>query len=222
MSSRGAFSGQGRGGGGPGARGGGGSGLAGGHGQLYVARCMALTDAVTGPRSQFEQQFNGMSIKDKVAVDGTSLQMGKAVPPPRPDPMPSNEVDAEVFKDILEGLEALDAQAEFPLRQTFAKPDTSVYTNHFAIKLDQNMPLYEYNITGLPAKTNKRTARMLVQAAIDNLPVFETNQNKFATDYDRKLVAWVELPRQASIRVSSAECRAPMGIGFECIGSKRQ
>jgi eukaryotic translation initiation factor 2C len=159
-----------------------------------------------------------MSIKDKLAVDGTPLQMDKPVPLPFPNPMPSNKVETEVFAKILEGLEGLDWQAEFPLRQALATPTTSVYTNNFVITLNQDTPLYEYNITGLPVKASKSTARTLLKEAINHLPFLKDNQDKFTTDYHKKLISWVKLPHLPSVGVRSAEWKPTMDIGFHYIG----
>jgi eukaryotic translation initiation factor 2C len=87
------------------------------------------------------QAFNAMSIRDRVAVDGSALQMDQRVSPPESDPMPGNKVDPKVGQNILKAIAPLASDAEFPLRKTLATPNTTVFTNHFEIKLDPKMQL---------------------------------------------------------------------------------
>jgi hypothetical protein len=63
-----------------------------------------------------------------------------------------------------------------------------VYTNHFALRLDPDMPLHKYDIKGLTERTSKRISRILVQETIDALPFLHTNPANFATDYKEKLI----------------------------------
>jgi hypothetical protein len=161
MSHRGGGNQRGRGGSRMAARGGGGHrDPNAGHDALHAKRCTRHADNATAsrpPPQQFEQQFDNLSLKDKVAVDGSSLQMDPPIAIPRPNLMPSNKVDAKAFQELLKNLKNSGIQAEYPLRKVFATSGTSVYTNHFAIKLDSNTPLYEYNIIGLPAKSVQNT-----------------------------------------------------------------
>jgi eukaryotic translation initiation factor 2C len=142
------------------------------------------------------QLYSGLSLDPSriLAVDGSPLQMDHPVAESRPNPMPSNMVDAEAFHGILEGRQVTENQSEFPLRAALSIPNTTVYTNHFAMKLDPKTPLYEYNITGLPKGVGRRTARLLVQDAIDSAQFSKIPQDKFATDYKDKLILWVKLP----------------------------
>jgi hypothetical protein len=213
---------RGRGGGNTGARNGGGSkDQSAGHGELCATMCSKRTDsdAASGPRPQeFEQQLDSLSLKGKAAVDGTPLQMDPPVAKPSSNPMPSNKMDAKAFQDVVKDLKASGIQTEFPLREGFATPSTSVYTNHFAIKLDANTPLYEYNIIGLPTRISKRTARILIKETIDKMPFLKDNQDKFTTDYQKKLISWVKIPDLGRVGVSSTERRLPVDISLEEVG----
>ncbi|KAF2851686.1 Piwi-domain-containing protein [Plenodomus tracheiphilus IPT5] len=97
------------------------------------------------------------------AVDGSPLQMGPAVPPPARKPIPGNSVDPKVFRKLLEDNVAHAKVAEFPLRKTFHPTKVPVYTNHFALKLDPKLPLYEYDIHGIPNTMGKSKKRALVE-----------------------------------------------------------
>ncbi|EAT81940.2 hypothetical protein SNOG_10546 [Parastagonospora nodorum SN15] len=169
---------------------------------------------------QLEQQFESMSLTGKLAVDGSPLVMDSPVHIPRPNPMPGNKVDPKAFQDIQKGLKASGLQAEFPLRQGLANPTTTVYTNHFAIKLDPVTPLYEYIITGLPSRVGNRTTRKLISEAIDDIDCMKNNRDKFVIDYKlMRLVSWVDIDipsMYGSARTS--EWRDPVLVTFERLG----
>lgn len=134
------------------------------------------------------EQFSSISLyppPGTLAVDDSLLQMNCPPLPPQPNPQPSNKVDPSDFQKIIDGLRGSGSEAELPLRTALAKSNTTVCTNHFAIKLDPKMPLYEYKISGLPPKIAKRTSRILVQDAIDKTSFLKDNQNNFVTDYSR-------------------------------------
>jgi hypothetical protein len=82
----------GRGGGNPGARSGGPSRPANaGNGVLCATTCSKHTDSETvskHPPQKFEQQFDSLNLKGKVAVDGSPLQMDPPVAIPSSKPMP--------------------------------------------------------------------------------------------------------------------------------------
>jgi eukaryotic translation initiation factor 2C len=205
-----------------GARGGRGDAWNGGHGTLNATICFRSFEHTTAPqppRQQFEQRFDSMSIKDKVAVDSSALQMGRPVDIPDSNPMEGNKVDPKAFQDIVKDLKASGLQSKFPLRQGFANPTTTVFTNHFAIKLDPAMSLYEYNITGLPARVGRRTTMKLVETALDSIPFWKDNKDKIATDYQKTLITWAELPPSEDHGIGrTADWRDPVGIGFKCVG----
>tara|TARA_R110002003_G_scaffold138_10_gene12725 strand:+ start:7131 stop:7817 length:687 start_codon:yes stop_codon:yes gene_type:complete len=161
-----------------------------------------------------------MSIRDRVAVDGSALQMDQQVSAPKSDPMPGNKVDPNVGQNILKAIAPLASDAEFPLRKTLATPNTTVFTNHFEIKLDPKMQLYEYNIQGLPARVGKRTCRILVREMINAIPFLRANQDMFATDYEKKLISWIEIAPDnlGPVEVKSSERRSLVGIGLELVG----
>ncbi|KAF1918354.1 ribonuclease H-like domain-containing protein [Ampelomyces quisqualis] len=180
--------------------------------------CLEVTHVFTAFNPP-TQQFSTMSLNpaETLAVDGSPLQMDRPLAPPRPDPRPSNKVDSSVFQTIRESLQGSNSEAEFPLRIALAPSNTSVYTNHFAIKLDPKTPLYEYKISGLPPKIAKRTSRILVLDAIDKTPFLRDNQNKFATDYNR-LISWVKIPDLGAILVQSVDWKPQIAITLDWVG----
>jgi eukaryotic translation initiation factor 2C len=153
-----------------------------------------------------------------LAVDRSALKMDRPVPIPRPDPKPSNKIDSKSLKTFVERSHTPGLQAEFPLRQTFARPDGTLYTNHFAINLNPKIPLYEYNITGLPPKISTRTTKMLVGEAIGKIPFLQDNPRKFATDYKEKLISWIEIPNVAPVSVQTDDTRTAIDIGLHYVG----
>jgi eukaryotic translation initiation factor 2C len=195
-----------------GGRGGGGGGRGGGGGDR----------GGRGPGNAHQpptQQFSGLSLNSSQtrAVDGSPLQMDYPIAEPRSNPTPSNTVDTKFFQKILKGRQLSELQAPFPLRSAFSTPNTTVYTNSFAMKLDTTMPLYEYKITGLPESVGRRTAKVLVQEAINSAQFFQDAQGKFATDYKKTLISWVELPKLNAIEVRSAEGRDPVSIHIDYV-----
>ncbi|KAF1849347.1 Piwi-domain-containing protein [Cucurbitaria berberidis CBS 394.84] len=133
--------------------------------------------------------------------------MANPEPVPKSNPIPGNRIDSQSLDKALSGPRIPGLQAEFPLRKAFYNSNTTVYTNHFAIKLDPNMPLYEYEIKGLPGKLGKKTAKILVREMINKLDFLRNHQDEFATDHCKTLVSWVNLPDTtlAPVSVSSEE-----------------
>jgi hypothetical protein len=165
------------------------------------------------------QLLSGLSLhaSKNVAVDGSPLQMDNPVAEPRPNPMPSNIIDAEVSLKIPGGRQVSKLQSEFPLRGAFNVPNTMVYTNSFAMKFDPTMPLYEYKIIGLPERVGRRTAKVLVQKVIHSNPFLKNHQDKFATDYKGTLISWIRLPNLGLMEVQSADWREPVSIRLEYV-----
>lgn len=162
--------------------------------------------------------FEAMTIGKRVAVDGSPLQMDQMTAAPAPNPMPSNPVSPQVAQDILRAIAPKAAEAEFPIRTALAKTDTTVFTNHFAMALNPKMQLFEYSIQGLPDRASKRTARLLITEMINAISFLRQNQDKFATDYEKKLISWVEIKPAdlGPVDVKSAERRPliPVGLVF--------
>lgn len=188
-----------------------------------VTTCYKLSNLTTESKPskpQLEQQFESMSLKGKLAVDGSPLVMDQPVPIPRPNPMPGNKVDPKAFQDIQKGLKASGLKAEFPPRQGLANPTTTVYTNHFAIKLDPETPLYEYRITGLPSRVGNRTTKKLIAEAIDDVDCMKNNQDKFVIDYKlMRLVSWIDMDiSQMNGSARTSEWRDPVVVTFERLG----
>lgn len=160
-----------------------------------------------------------MHIQDRVAVDGSPLTMGALVAMPQPNPMPTNQVEHKESKKVKDGVQAAGMlQAEFPLRKALAEPNTTVYTNHFVVKVDDSKPLYDYNIVGLPRQLSKKTSHKLVQAFIDATPFLAANRAKFTTDAC-KIISWVKIPNQSPLGVLSGERRVPVAIGLQYVGT---
>lgn len=165
------------------------------------------------------QQLQSMSVRDRFAVDGSPLKMDDKVAPPRPNPMASLQVHPKESKKVLDTVQASSMMdAEFPLREAFTNPNTTVYTNHFIIKIDDTKPLYEYNIIGLLKQASRRTLKKPVQGMIDGATPLVTNRNNFVTDFTSKLVSWTRFPGQLAIGVRSTEWQTPITIGLQYAG----
>jgi eukaryotic translation initiation factor 2C len=160
------------------------------------------------------EQLSGLSLSVKtVEVDEGPLTMAPPVPPPQPRAMPSNKIDSKTFK-IGHHPDAA-AQAEFPLRKSFARPDRTVYTNHFVVKLKPKVRLYEYDITGVPQKMNRRVIKSLVREAINSMPILQANRGKFVTDYKTKLVSWIDIGKVDPVSVRTDERKTAVDIGLQ-------
>lgn len=153
----------------------------------------------------------------KVGVDGNPLVMATAKSMPSDNPGPGNLVDPKLFHNVLQGINVHASQAEFPLRKAFSMQSNTVYTNHFAIKLDPKMPLYEYEIKDLPENISKKTSRILVQNMIDATVFLKGHQDEFATDNKERIISWVEFPEEAlgPIAVLSKEGKEPISLWLQ-------
>ncbi|KAH7068121.1 ribonuclease H-like domain-containing protein [Paraphoma chrysanthemicola] len=165
-------------------------------------------------------EFEAMTIGNRVAADGSPLQMDQKTAEPAPDPKSGNMVSPQVGQDILRAIAPTAAEAEFPIRTALAKPNTTVFTNHFAMALSPNIQLFEYNIQGLPDRASKRTCRLLIEEMIKAISFLRNNQDKFVTDYEKKLISWVEIEPSnlGPVDVKSAERKSPIPIGLACAG----
>ena len=143
--------------------------------------------------------------------------MANQVPAPQDYPVPGNPVDPKSFDKVLERLRVPGLQAEFPLRKAFSNSTTTVLTNHFAIKLNPKLPLYEYEIKGFPDRMGKKTTRILIQEFVDKNEFLKNHKDKFITDYRATIVSWAELPEEAldPVPVASREDRQPIDLSLE-------
>ncbi|KAH9866107.1 hypothetical protein J1614_008671 [Plenodomus biglobosus] len=123
------------------------------------------------------------------AVDGSPLQMAPAVPLPARKPVPGNLVDPKVFSKLLEDIRTHTKVANFPLRKTFHTTKASVYTNHFAVKLDPKLPLYQYDIEGVPNVMGRRRQKAVVDAFINTNEFLKNHQAKYVTDFRSTLIS---------------------------------
>lgn len=83
-----------------------------------------------------------MNVQDNIAVDGSPLVMDAPVAVPKANPMTSLQVHPKESKKVLDTVkDSCMTHAEFPLQQAFMAPTTSVYTNHFVVKVDSTKPL---------------------------------------------------------------------------------
>jgi eukaryotic translation initiation factor 2C len=144
------------------------------------------------------------SKSSKTTIDGHPLEMDPPVKAPMPNPQPGNRIDPALSKQVLKDAGDNASTAEFPLRKTLHATNTTVFTNHFAIKLDPKVPLYKYHVEGLPDKMGQKKARIMLHDMIEKTPFLKDNQDKFVTDYKCTLISWIRLPEEA---------RGPFDIG---------
>lgn len=143
--------------------------------------------------------------------------MATQVPPPARNPVPGDLVDPKIFKKILENIRSHGTDAPFPLRKMLHATNTSVYTNHFAIKVNPQLPLYQFAIKGFPEEVSNKTKRILVQMMIDATDFLRAHDTEFTTDLRGIVISWVKIPDEAlgPVRVSSRENRELIELWLE-------
>ena len=84
--------------------------------------------------------------------------------------------------------------AQFAVRQNFFQDsgNKAVLTNHFEYKIDAKTVFYKYRILDLNTK-NRKTARTLVEKAIEQWNFLAQNKDSFATNYFDTIVSWKPL-----------------------------
>jgi eukaryotic translation initiation factor 2C len=207
-----------RGGGTQRARGGGKGGANGGGSGMYTATtCYSHTNDFQAHTLSTGLATMSLNPARALAVDGTPLYMDPPVAVPESNPMVNNEFDSALSQKVLKDVNSASLHAEFPLRMSLSQTNTHVDTNHFVVKLDPAVPLYEYSIRGLPPKIAKLTVDILVQDAINRTPFLKENHGKFATE-GTTLVSWTKIPDLGPINVRSAEWKSPITIRLEPVG----
>jgi hypothetical protein len=109
---------------------------------LVMVRCVQLH----APNILTVRQYRNPSAKVRAAIRQPEPQgQGRRRWQPAADGSARGytqfQTHAKAFQDVVKNLKASGIQADFPLCEGFAVSSTSVYTNHFAIKLD-----YYYSI----------------------------------------------------------------------------
>lgn len=122
--------------------------------------------------------------------------MASPVRPPPRKPVSGSLVDPSPFPKLLTDIASHASIAEYPLRKAIHATNCVVYTNHFALKLDPELPLYQYHITGLPSRMGKKTAKVLVKELIQANTFLRAHQRDFVTDYFGTLISWIKIPEE--------------------------
>lgn len=71
--------------------------------------------------------------------------------------------------------------------------DLQILTNHFKVNLPQGIVLYEYSISGFPARASRAKCKMMVLDMIEIDPELYAARDRIATDYKKKLITLVPL-----------------------------
>jgi hypothetical protein len=100
--------------------------------------------------------------------------------------------------DTFQKLSQRDAEAQFPIRPDFQPTDSKIFTNRFRINIKPDIDLHEFEIVGIPAGLSRRMRRFYVDTAIEMSAVLRDNQDHFATDYNKTIVAWKDLKGELS------------------------
>ncbi|KAF1951180.1 Piwi-domain-containing protein [Byssothecium circinans] len=170
--------------------GGGGRGDRGGRG--YAPR--GGSNVNIRPHENMIHALSRMSINGNNAPDGTPLYMPAATQVSHPhkaasgngvDPRPQNKQALAKLSPAFEG--------DFPFRKQFADTNSTVFSNHFTLTLNPNMPLYEYNITNFPEGMGTTRARLAVRVMLEHDEYLVQQQDNFATDYLTRIISWVKL-----------------------------
>lgn len=83
----------------------------------------------------------------------------------------------------------------FAARPDFAqvKGGSEVLTNHFSVTFKSGARLWEYEIGNIPANATRPKKRVLVEAMISKRDLLQAQKKNFATDYQNKIISWVDL-----------------------------
>jgi hypothetical protein len=93
------------------------------------------------------------------------------------------------FFESLESL-ATDAAAPFFIRTDFQNPSSEVFTNRFEETIDDNAILHEFHFVGIPEGRSRRMTKTFVDTAVAKSPILNNNQEAFATDHNKIIIAW--------------------------------
>ena len=79
-------------------------------------------------------------------------------------------------------------------RPNKVQANVTLLTNHFSVAIEANKVLYEYEIQGLEGHNlTKPKKKVLIERMIEYSPFLHHQRANFATDYDRKVIAWKDL-----------------------------
>ena len=88
---------------------------------------------------------------------------------------------------------AADVTAPFPIRTDFQLAPSMVFTNRFIVTIDDGATLHEFQIVGIPEGRSKRMTKMFMDTAIEKSTILNSNQEFFATDHNKIIIAWKDL-----------------------------
>ncbi|KAF1849518.1 Piwi-domain-containing protein [Cucurbitaria berberidis CBS 394.84] len=163
------------------------------------------------------------SIQDQALAEQVETKLGAPTPAPG---------TSQVLTGHLHQPEATFSQivdTKFPLRKTLSKPSSQVLTNHFEVSWNDDTTFYVYEIMNIPI-CNKRKAKSIVETAIQAWDFLNTNEDYFATDYLKTIVAWknlhenIQCPRTtaregevvwAPIPIADGDRRIELSLKFE-------
>jgi eukaryotic translation initiation factor 2C len=82
---------------------------------------------------------------------------------------------------------------DFPPRKEISNPTSQVVTNHFEVRLKNDIKLYEYRLVFTAGTRVRRKIKALVERAIESTDALRLNREHFATDYFDTIIAWKSL-----------------------------
>lgn len=83
--------------------------------------------------------------------------------------------------------------AKYPPRSEFQHTTTHVFTNRFEVTIDDDGTFHEFQVVGIPEGRSKRMNKMFMDTVIEKSPVLHANQDFFATDNVKTIIAWKDL-----------------------------
>jgi eukaryotic translation initiation factor 2C len=160
-----------------------------------------------------EQDESNATGEELVNNEDTSRTMAPAA-----DPVlhASNGIAHSInIMDISEKLGTTEQanDAKFPIRMDLQKTTTNVFTNRFEVIIDDDATFHEFQIVGVPEGRSKRMNKMFIDTVIEKSPVLHGNQNFFATDNLKTIIAWKDLRKD----LEAAGSRTGDGEGWHLL-----
>ncbi|KAH5540707.1 hypothetical protein HBI27_098380 [Parastagonospora nodorum] len=156
----------------------------------------------SGPELK-EQDESGTELEEQVKGDATGEGLvnnedtSRAMAPAAGPILHASDGIAHLI-DIMDVGPNLDQTrkakgAKFPIRTDFQNTTTNVFTNHFEVTIDDHATFHEFQVVGIPEGRSKRMNKMFMDTVIEKSPVLHGNQDFFATDSVKTIIAWKDM-----------------------------
>jgi len=163
---------------------------------------------------ELEEQDEGNTMGEElINNEDTSRTMAPAA---NPVLLASNGIAHSInIMDICENMSttAQANNAKFPIRMDLQNTTTNVFTNRFEVSIDNDATFHEFQVVGVPEGRSKRMNKMFIDTVIEKSPVLHGNQNFFATDNLKTIIAWKDLRQD----LEAAGSRTDDGQGWHLV-----